>query len=45
MNTVEVAQYAMNNQIESEPAFDWWVHHILKKQKWLIKKTVSRHRC
>jgi Reverse transcriptase (RNA-dependent DNA polymerase) len=44
-NIVEVARYAVDNQIETEPAFDWWVRHILKKQKRLIKKTsTSRHR-
>ena len=29
-NTVEVAQYAIDNQINQEPAFDWWVHDVLK---------------
>jgi Reverse transcriptase (RNA-dependent DNA polymerase) len=33
----------VDNQIETEPAFDWWVRHVLKKQKRLIKKSVRRH--
>jgi hypothetical protein len=43
-NPVEVAVYAVDNQINDEPAFDWWVRHVLKKQKCLIKKSVCRHR-
>ncbi len=38
-NPVEVALYAVDNKIDDEPAFDWWVRHILKKQTRLIKKT------
>jgi hypothetical protein len=37
-NPVEVANYAINSQIDDEPAFDWWVKDILKKQKRLIKR-------
>jgi hypothetical protein len=42
-NAVEVAMYTVENQIDTEPAFDWWVQHVLKKQKRLIKKSVRRH--
>jgi DNA-directed RNA polymerase subunit L len=42
-NPVEVALYAVDNQIDDEPAFDWWVRHVLKKQNRLIKKSVRRH--
>ena len=28
-NPVEVAEYAVDNKIDEEPAFDWWVHHVL----------------
>ena len=28
-NLVEVAEYAWDNKIDKEPAFDWWVHHVL----------------
>lgn len=36
-NGVQVAKYAVDNQIDDEPAFDWWVRGLLKKQKRLIK--------
>jgi hypothetical protein len=42
-NPVEVSMYAVDNQIADEPAFDWWVRHVLKTQKRLIKKSVRRH--
>jgi hypothetical protein len=32
-NPFEVANYAISIQIDDEPAFDWWVKDILKKQK------------
>jgi len=40
-NTVEVAQYAINNQIDLEPAFDWWVGDVLKRKERLIKMSQS----
>jgi hypothetical protein len=44
-NIVEVSHYAVEHQIETDPAFDWWLRHLLKKQKRLIKKaSTSRHR-
>jgi hypothetical protein len=42
-NSVEVAQYARDNQIIEEPAFAWWAPHYLKKMKRLIKLSKSRH--
>ena len=36
-NPVETAKYVRDNWIDEEPAFDWWVHHILKKKGQLIK--------
>lgn len=41
-NGIIVAKYAVDNLIDSEPAFDWWVRGLLKKEKRLIKKT-QRH--
>jgi hypothetical protein len=38
-NMVEVAQYALDNRISEEPAFDWWAHDVLQKMKQLIKMT------
>ncbi len=41
-NAVEVAQYAVANRIDEEPAFDWWVRHLLKKKDRLIKASKRR---
>ena len=43
-NTVAVAEYAVANRIDAEPAFDWWVHSVLKKRKRLINAQKSLHR-
>lgn len=29
-NPVEVAEYAVANQLIEEPAFKWWVLHVIK---------------
>jgi len=42
-STVEVAEYAINNRIDDEPAFDWWVRDVLKKKKRLIKLPKKKH--
>jgi hypothetical protein len=36
MNMVEVAENAVANRIDNEPAFDWWVKDCLKRKKHLI---------
>ena len=41
-NAVELAQYAQDNRIIDEPAFDWWAPYALKKMKRLIKLSKSR---
>jgi hypothetical protein len=41
-NSVEVANYAVDNQIDTEPAFDWWVRDLLKRQTRLIKLSQTR---
>ena len=40
-NPLEVAEYAIANQIDKEPAFDWWVHFTLKRRDRLIKAATS----
>jgi len=40
-NMVEVAQYAIDNRIDSEPAFDWWVRDVIKRRERLIKMSQS----
>jgi hypothetical protein len=32
-NTVELAEYALSNHISREPAFDWWVHTVIRRKK------------
>ena len=41
-NPLEVAQYAVQNKIDYEPAFDWWAKECLKRSKRLIGKARSR---
>ena len=38
-NPVEVSQYASDNRIIDQPAFDWWCPDLLKKRSRLIKAT------
>jgi hypothetical protein len=42
INIVDVAQYAVDNQIEYEPAFEWCVRGLFKKKNRLIK-TMKKH--
>jgi hypothetical protein len=43
-NTIETAQYAVDNRINKEPAFDWWTRDVLKRKKRLMKMSQSRHK-
>jgi hypothetical protein len=40
---VQVAEYAVNNKIATEPAFAWWVPHVLKKRDRIIKTVKKRY--
>jgi hypothetical protein len=42
-NPVQLAEYAVANKIDLEPAFAWWVPHVLKKRNRIIKKVKSRY--
>jgi hypothetical protein len=42
LNAVEVDEYALANQILHEPAFDWWVHDVIRHKKRLIKLSQKR---
>ena len=42
-NPVEVAEYAVANQISSEPAFNWWIKDILKRRNRIIGKMKSKY--
>ena len=41
-NTIDIAEYAMANQIAEEPAFDWWVKEVLRRKHRLIKTACTR---
>ena len=40
---VQLAEYAVNHKIDTQPAFAWWVPHILKKRKQIIFKVKSKY--
>ena len=42
-NPVEVSEYAVANKIAEEPAFSWWVRHVLRKRDRIIGKVKSRY--
>ena len=39
---VAVAEYAIAQGIEDEPAFNWWVHHLLRKREHIIALVKKR---
>ena len=39
---VETAEYAMSQGLEFEPAFNWWVPHVLKKREMIISLVRKR---
>jgi hypothetical protein len=40
---VQVAQYAHQRRIQEEPAFAWWVPHVMKKRERIICKIKSKY--
>ena len=40
---VELAEYAVGNGIQGEPAFAWWVPYTLKKRTRIIQKIKSKY--
>ena len=40
---VELAEYAINNKIDDEPAFAWWVPYTIKKRISIIAKIKSKY--
>lgn len=42
-NPVEVAEYAVANQIDEEPAFTWWVKEVLRHRRRIISKVKSKY--
>ena len=37
----QVAEYAVTNKVSEEPAFNWWVRHVLRKRDRIINKVKS----
>ena len=35
---VQIAEYAIANKIANEPAFNWWVHTVLRKRNRIVAK-------
>jgi hypothetical protein len=42
-NPIEVAEYAVANRLQEEPAFKWWVHDVLRRRNRIINKVKSRY--
>lgn len=42
-NPVELAEYAVANNIDDEPAFKWWVHETLRKRDRIIMKVKAKY--
>ncbi|KAL7551327.1 hypothetical protein ACHAWF_014513 [Thalassiosira exigua] len=42
-NPTELAEYAVANQINEEPAFVWWVPYALKKRERIVNKVKSNY--
>jgi hypothetical protein len=43
---LETTEYAVTQGIDHEPAFNWWVPHVLKKYDWiisLVRKRTTRY--
>ena len=40
---LQLAEYAMTKSIASQPAFAWWVPHVLRKNKRIIAKVKSKY--
>jgi hypothetical protein len=40
---VELAQYAIERGIQDEPAIAWWLPHVVKKQKRILRKVKSKY--
>ena len=40
---VQVAEYAKSNGIDHEPAFNWWVHKVLRRRDRIINKVKSKY--
>ena len=37
-NPIELSEYAIDNNIKEDPAFNWWVGHVLCQRDHIITK-------
>jgi hypothetical protein len=42
-NSLEVAEYAVANQIDHEPAYTWWIKQVLRHRHRIIGKTQNKY--
>ncbi len=42
-NPVELAECALSNKIQEEPAFKWWAPTVLRKRKRIINKVIKKY--
>ena len=42
-NPIEVAEYAVAQNLQAEPAFNWWVSFVLKKRERIISLVKKRN--
>jgi hypothetical protein len=42
-NPIEVAEYAMTKNLHYEPAFSWWVPHVMKNRNIIIAAAIKRY--
>ena len=42
-NPIELADYAVNNKIDNEPAFKWWVPYTLRKRERIVKRVKAKY--
>lgn len=40
---VQVAEYSIRSAIDKEPAFAWWVPHVMKKRNSIVAKVKSKY--
>ena len=40
---IQLAEYSLQRKISDEPAFAWWVPHVLKKRERIIAKVKSKY--
>jgi hypothetical protein len=40
---VHLAEYAVRNELQDEPAFRWWIKHTLRRKKYMLKAVKTRY--